>query len=395
MDSSKRPRVAIVGHTYLAIENRKSIAQLAQQFDIEVISPSTWQDGIFDYDQRTRTVDGDGWRIRFYDSVVLPGLPTAAYVLRSITLGLRKFKPDILHIECDPFLPIFLQTWLWSRLWAPKSRIVCTVKQNTYTSRGLIVDAIKDWFARRLQKRVDRFIVVNNGVAAIYHDRFGVDTDRMASITHMGVDTELFSPGPAPIDSTSDDLLFGYAGRLAEHKGVPDLLRAMRIARERTGRNLRLTLLGGGPLRDELSQTARECDWLTVTDSVPHREVAGFLRTLDAFVMPSRVLEFHVEHDGHAVLEAMACGLATIGADSGAIPEVLAESGLIVPDSNPEELATAIVTLASNPTLRKTLAEKARERIMERYSLDAVAARYGDVYRFVLDRDVTVQSKRI
>lgn len=381
---SDKPRVAIVGHSYLALENRKSIAQLARQFEIEVISPATWKDGIFEYDPGTRSVEGDGWRIRFYGSVVPPGLPSAAYLLRSFTLGLRKFKPDILHIECDPFIPVFIQAWLWSRLWAPQSRIVCTVKQNTYTSRGRIVDGIKDWFGRRLQTKVSRFIVVNKGVAEIYRDRFGVETSRMAPITHMGVDTALFSPGSAMSASTSDDLVFGYVGRLDEHKGVQDLLLAMKFARERTGRNLRLALLGGGLLKDALSRSAREYDWFSVSEPVPHAEVADFLRTLDAFVMPSRVLEFHVEHDGHAVLEAMACGLATIGTDSGAIPEVLAECGLIVQDSNPEELAAAIVSLASDAKLRTTLGQKARRRVLEEYSLEAVAVRYGEVYRSVL-----------
>ena len=174
VESSSRPRVAVVGHTYLALENRKSIAELARNFEIEVISPSKWQDDIFDYDRRTSGVEGEGWRIRFYSTFVPPGLSIAAYVLRSFTLGLREFKPHIVHIECDPFIPIFMQAWLWSRIWAPQSRIVCTVKQNTYTSRGRIVDGLKDWVARRLQKRVDRFIVVNKGVAAIYRDRFGV-----------------------------------------------------------------------------------------------------------------------------------------------------------------------------------------------------------------------------
>jgi glycosyltransferase involved in cell wall biosynthesis len=393
MDSIRRPRVVIVGHTYLAEENRKSIDHLARRFEIEVISPAVWQDMIHEYSPEERLIEGEGWRMRLYPRIVPPGISPAAYLLRSFTMGMRRFKPEIVHIEGDPFVPFFIQSWLTSRVWARGARIVSTVKQNTYTSRGKIADAVKDTLARRFQSVVDRFVVVNQGVARIYQDRFGVEPQRMSHITHLGVDTRLFSPQPDE-QNTADaqfagldrgDLLVGYVGRLSEDKGIDDLLEAMTIARTRTGKNLRLALLGAGPMHDGLIERSGQCDWLSVVAPVPHKEVPGFLRRLDMFVMPSRVLEFHIEHDGHAVMEAMACARASIGSSSGANPEVIGECGLTVKDADSKALAAAICSLAENAERRRELGDRARERVLQEYSLEAVARKYGEVYDSVLD----------
>jgi glycosyltransferase involved in cell wall biosynthesis len=392
MKSGNKPRVVVVGHTYLAEENRKSIDHLARRFEIEVISPSTWQDMIHEYAPEERLIEREGWRLRLYPRIVPPGITPAAYVFRSLTLGLRRFKPDIIHIEGDPFVPFFIQTWLYSRIWARQARIVSTLKQNTYTSRGRVADSVKDCLARRFQSVVDRFIVVNEGVARIYSERFGVDSERMSPITHLGVDTQAFSPETvekSAVDSPfvgleRGDLLVGYVGRLSEDKGIDELLQAMEIVRAQTGKDLRLALLGAGPMRDALTEQSSQRDWLSVFDPVPHAEVPDFLRRLDVFVMPSRVLEFHVEHDGHAVMEAMACARACIGSLSGANPEVIGECGLTVPDSDSAALAAALVTLTEDAGLRRSLGDRARERVLKEYSLEAVARKYGEVYDAVL-----------
>lgn len=392
MRNGSKPRVLIVGHTYLAEENRKNIDHLARHFEIEVLSPAAWADVIHAYAPDERVVEGKGWRLRLCPRILPPGIPAAAYLFRSFTMGMRRFKPEIVHIEGDPFVPFFLQTYLTSRVWARKARIVSTVKQNTYTSRGRVIDSFKDGLARRLQSAVDRFVVVNQGVARLYRERFGVDSQRMSSITHLGVDTNLFSP-ESDSDGSDDapfshldrgDLLVGYVGRLSEHKGIDDLLQATETARVRTGKNLRLALLGTGPMRDGLIEKSGRCEWLSVEAPVPHAEVPGFLRRLDIFVMPSRVLEFHEEHDGHAVIEAMACGRASIGSSSGAIPEVIGESGLIVNESDSDALTGAIVSLHENADLRNSLGARARERVLKEYSLEAVARKYGEVYKAVL-----------
>ena len=125
--------------------------------------------------------------------------------------------------------------------------------------------------------------------------------------------------------------------------------------------------------------------WLTVLDSVPHALVADFLKGIDMFAMPSRILRHHVEHDAHALLEAMATGIPCIGAASGAIVDVLPGAGLVVPPEESRELAGAVLKLLENEPLRLELGRAGRERVVNDYSLHAVADRYADVYRQIVE----------
>lgn len=387
--SFARPRmkVVLVGHSYLATENRKQLTHLSEYASIEVLSPDSFGGTIFNYDIRDSCYEGNGWRIRFLPKVVPPGFPEAAYLFRSVGLGLRRFDPDVIHVEGDPFTPFFIQLFICRALFAQSAKLVCTVKQNTYTERGWPVDHIKDFVARRLVPKVDRFIAVNQGVRELYQSRFYAEVDKIASITHLGVDTELFSARSEPWLErrlSRGEFLVGYCGRFVEYKGVTDLIDAVNIARSATGLDVRLVLLGAGSLDEMLRAMEANTKWLHVLDPVPHSEVIKFLNELDAFVMPSRVLDWHVEHDAHAILEAMSAQVPCIGSRSGAVVDVLDGAGLLVHPEQPYELALALERLVRDPELRKYLGEQGRARVETWYSLKAVSKKYAEVYREVL-----------
>ena len=149
---------------------------------------------------------------------------------------------------------------------------------------------------------------------------------------------------------------------------------------------VRLRLLGEGSLAAPLAAQARTERWLEVSPTVPHAEVAPFLQGLDLFCLPARVLPDHEEHDAHALMEAMACGIDCIGARSGIIPELLDDgTGLVVPPSEPSALAEAIADLADDRPRRIALGQAARRAGVAEFSLDAVARRRMEIYRHVLE----------
>lgn len=385
-------KVMLIGHSYLARENQKQLTSLALHAAIEVASPRNFKGMIFNYDVAENAIVGQGWRIRLYDKFVPPQFPEAAYVFKSLSLGLRQFAPDIVHIEADPFSPVFLNAFTLARCWVPKAKIVCTVKQNTYTSRGPLIDGIKDFVARQLVPRVDRFITVNRGVADIYRERFGADPKKMTYCTHLGVDTDLFCPRDKSEQEKSltrfslerGTALIGYCGRLVEYKGISDLISAVDHLRTRTQRDYRLVLLGDGPMREALVERARQSHWLQLLDPIPHAIVADFLKGLDLFVMPPRILPWHVEHDAHALLEAMAAGLPCVATRCGAIEDVLPGVGILVEPEQPLALRNAMEELLADGDLARRQSEEARRRVVEQYSLAAVAETYLQAYRQVL-----------
>lgn len=105
-------------------------------------------------------------------------------------------------------------------------------------------------------------------------------------------------------------------------------------------------------------------------------------------VMPTQTTSRIREQFGRVLVEAMASGVPVIGSTSGAIPEVIAAAGLVVPEGDSRELAAAIERLLSNPDLRAQLARAGRERVERHYSWSRVADKTYELYRRILRSQV-------
>jgi glycosyltransferase involved in cell wall biosynthesis len=101
---------------------------------------------------------------------------------------------------------------------------------------------------------------------------------------------------------------------------------------------------------------------------VSREEKRRLMRTCRVYLQPTRHEGF-----GAAILEAMACGAPVVSNPAGAVPEVVGDSGLLLPDPEPPTLAAALDRLWSDPGERETLGRKARERAVERFSFAARA----------------------
>jgi glycosyltransferase involved in cell wall biosynthesis len=86
------------------------------------------------------------------------------------------------------------------------------------------------------------------------------------------------------------------------------------------------------------------------------------------------------EQFGRVIIEAHACETPVIGSDSGAIPDVVGEGGLIFPERNPEKLAAAIMELRANPSRRREMGIAGRAQVEANYTWRQVAERMRDIY---------------
>jgi glycosyltransferase involved in cell wall biosynthesis len=102
---------------------------------------------------------------------------------------------------------------------------------------------------------------------------------------------------------------------------------------------------------------------------VPNSELPGYLNRAGLFILPSF-------YEGHpkALIEAMACGLPVIGADSPGIRELIrhGETGYLC-GTEPESIREAIQDLLDSPTLSAQMGHHARQFVIENYSLDRIA----------------------
>jgi glycosyltransferase involved in cell wall biosynthesis len=178
-------------------------------------------------------------------------------------------------------------------------------------------------------------------------------------------------------------LVIGYVGRLVEEKGVEVLLQA--VAKLKGPWTLQI--LGDGPDRPRLEKASQ---WLgirgrvTFDQKMPSTHLPNYLSGLDVLVLPSRTRVNWKEQFGRVLVEAMACDVIPLGAQTGAIPEVIGEAGLTFAEGNPDELQAHLQALLDDVSLRDQLRQKGRRRVIEHYTQAAVAKNTVQVYREVL-----------
>ena len=149
---------------------------------------------------------------------------------------------------------------------------------------------------------------------------------------------------------------------------------------------------GDGAYRERLTCLARE---LGITASVTfagfQRGVDEMISAFDVFVLPSVLEGF-----GLVLLEAMALGKAVVASRVGGIPEIVRDgiTGLLVPPRDSSQLASAILTLLRDPSLRKTMGEAGQQRVAACFSIDQTLSTLYNVYRSVLNGRYGVGSLR-
>jgi glycosyltransferase involved in cell wall biosynthesis len=83
-------------------------------------------------------------------------------------------------------------------------------------------------------------------------------------------------------------------------------------------------------------------------------------------------------------MEAMACGVPVVGSDSGELPGVIGDAGLIVPEGDSRALCAALGRLLGDDALRAESARRGRERVLERFTHQRIAEQTVAVYRAAL-----------
>lgn len=169
-----------------------------------------------------------------------------------------------------------------------------------------------------------------------------------------------------------DEIVF--VGRLKRQKGVHILLRAM----EEMDRHL--LIVGDGPERPRLEGLAEELNVKSeFVGNVNPEEVDQYLRRGCLFVLPS------VEGEGlpNAILEAMALGLPVIGTNTGGVRDVIEDgkTGYVVEPGDVHALRERIDRIASNPSIKEEMGEKARAYVVNNHSWNEITSRLSKLYQ--------------
>lgn len=256
---------------------------------------------------------------------------------------------------------IHLSTWGRPSLReALKGRLIAAARRRGAARVVAVSDAARDAYLAQGWDRPEHVVTLHNGVL-----------DAAAPGSGAAVRREL---GLAP-----DDVVLAMVSVLRPGKGHTEALRALTMLRH-THPEVRLLIVGDGPLRADLERAARD---------VPGAVLAGHRTDVMCVLDAADVLLHPSEHDAFptTLLEAMAAGVPVVATRVGGIPEIVVagSTGLLVePPPDAGRLAAALAPLLDDPALRQALGRAGRARYVERFTADAWARRVRDLYVDVL-----------
>ena len=295
--------------------------------------------------------------------------------------SLRRLKPDVVHASLTLSPLDFVLPEICEELGIP---LVATF-HPPFDRRRLSLTSGTQHLTYQVHApclaRYDRTIVFSQ----IQRDllvRLGVPRSRVAVIPN-GVDALKYSPGASSLKAELNaDRIFVYQGRIAIEKNVEALLKAWKHSR--MGESSKLLVVGDGPLAPSLMASyGGEYGILWLGFIGDEQQRINILRGSDVFILPSSV-----EGLSLSLLEGMACGLACLATDVGADGEVVADGAGVVldPQHVTSQLQTLLPVFRDHPELTNLLGYKARDRVLERYTLDKNITQLERLYDRVLQQ---------
>jgi sulfoquinovosyltransferase len=308
-----------------------------------------------------------GWRPPQYKSLTLStGISAKAWKF------CRTDRPDLLHVSSPGLL--LLTAIFTSRV----QGIPLVMSYHTHlpvyvrTYMPAPINIMLEWMvwnALRMVHSLADLTVVTSKQMANELTAHGIQNVR---IWPKGVNTTKFHPKYKSEDmrykmsnGNRDDLLLVYIGRLAKEKRLKDIKLILKGLLSK-GIPTRLCIVGHGPQEEELKAHFQDTPTIFLA-SLEGLSLSQAFASADVFVMPS-----DSETLGFVVMESMASGVPVVACKAGGLMDLIqdGQTGSLVNVGDADAFVDRIETLLTNPTFRKNLVQKARERT-EEWSWDA------------------------
>ena len=386
-------KILIASHSYIVdlnCEKFRILAQLTPDIEVTIVVPKRWCPG----GVMKGTIEAKPWQDGNFRVIPVSNFSTnnqgALCFGTELIQLLKSFRPDIIQVEQGSKSLAYAQMITLNTLLGLKAK-------NVFFTWWNLPYKLKFPIAR-LEKynldHTDGIIVGNKAGYTILRDK-GFDRT-MRVMPQLGVNEALFKPQDSTALRSSfgiqpNDFVIGFVGRFVPEKGLHTLLDAVASLNNRN-RSFKLLFLGRGEMKAELLNRAQESGFgnrMVQLDSVKHNEVAQYISAMNTLVLPSETtLRFKTltsvgwqEQFGHVLIEAMAAQVPVIGSDSGEIPNVIADTGLVFPEGDATALAHHLCHLIDDRTFAENLGRKGYQRCVAKYTNQALAKETLEFYR--------------
>jgi len=367
-------RVAMISKACIVGAYQTKLEAIGAHRDVElsVIVPPIWNES--GHEQRLEREHTDG-----YELIETPIALNGRFHLHFYPqLGrlLERIQPDICHVDEEPYnLATTLALRAARRVGA---RSLFFSWQNLLRRYPWPFSAMERW----AYAQVSAAIIGNQAAEGVLRAKGYTGPTRL--IPQFGVDPAFFNPVGRETDRV---FTIGYAGRLVEAKGLWTLVSAL----AQMPGAWRLLLVGSGPLGAAIEARLRDLglrERVTMQKRVPSAQMPAWYRRMDALVLPSLTRPNWMEQFGRVLIEAMACGTVVVGSDSGEIPNVIGEAGLVFAEGDSGALLEHLRALQRDPEWRQELGRAGRERVLAHYTQQRIAAETVALYRQMMEGNV-------
>ncbi len=384
-------KIIVASHTYIVDLNReklRALANLEPDMEVTAIVPRRWRPG---------GVQNKIIETEYLDEGSFKVIPVANFSENHqglLTFGLdlirvlQKLKPDIIQVEQGSKALSYAQFISLNKLLGLNAKNVFFTWWNLPYELKFPASLLESYNL----KNTDGIVAGNKDGEDILRERGYSGPIKV--MPQLGVDETLFKPESQPelqqkLGISDSEFVVGFVGRFVDEKGLLTLNQALGGLSDRPWKWL---LLGRGELESALLEKAAELgikDRLILVESVPHDEVHRYINLMSCLVLPSETTyKFKTltaigwkEQFGHVLIEAMACGVPVIGSDSGEIPNVIGDAGLVFAEGSVVELRKCLLQLMKDGDLAKSLGKKGGDRTMSIYTNKALAKQLLDFYR--------------
>lgn len=363
----------VVSHSCATALNQDIYARIQREtgWKITLVIPDAWKD---EFGNQLRQAPPS----ELQDSVIRCAVwKNGSIIFHVYRMGwkafLTKLRPDVIYMNHEPYALATAQV-CWANMRSIKVPFGFYSCQNIRKKYPVPFS----WLESMVYRHSAFALPITDRVADVLTAK---GYRGKQTVCALPLDPELYHPRlratPPERFPTTTSPVIGYVGRLVEPKGLRTLASALGHLREL---DWRMVLVGTGDFQAEFERLLEEQqvrDRVFFAGYVPHGETPRWLASMDVLVLPSETQPNWEEQFGRVIPEAMACGAAVVGSDSGEIPHLIRQSqgGLVFAQRQPDELAAALRKLITDTPLRQRLAAEGREWVERDISLPAVARR--------------------
>jgi glycosyltransferase involved in cell wall biosynthesis len=369
-------RLLTIGHSYIVEQNRRLAHEIARagrdEWEVTVAAPRSIAG---EPHVTSLSVSDDEPCPVTPLSLRLGGHPHARFYSGGLRALLRQ-RWDVVHVWQEPYVLAAAQI---AGLTHRDARLVFATFQNIPKRYPAIVRMLET----RVMTRASGWVAFARTAYEAHRHR-SIYVDRPVRVIPPGVDIDFCRPNPEARDAVRRELgvraeehVIGFVGRLVPEKGVDVLLDALEILKV----PWHAAIVGRGPMATQVKAFAeRHPGRVHLVGDATHDRVPRYLNAFDVLCAPSRATAHWREQFGRMLIEGMACGVPVVAADTGEIPHVVGDAGVLVGGECPGAWSRAIEVTVRDNAQRQKMSSRGLARVGERFAWPIVARQHLDFF---------------